>query len=192
MRKLSILFAAGSVAVMASCTQPKEEKETNEEVVEKVDTTYNFVEGHAPVWAEATAQVVELVEAMPEEMYSYKPNDSSMTFAEQIVHIAGSSKTIANLLLKGEKPGDKPDMDIAAMGKEDLKELVNKRLGETWDIMKTMSDQELLEKTKSFSGNEMTKLEGLLMVHDHLTNHKAKANLYIRVSGNEPPNYRYY
>jgi len=55
-----------------------------------------------------------------------------------------------------------------------------------------MSDEQLTESIKSFSGNDMTRMEGLLLVHDHLTNHKAKANLYVRISGNEPPAYRYY
>ena len=48
------------------------------------------------------------------------------------------------------------------------------------------------EEIKSFGGNQMSRLEGMLTVHDHMTNHKAKANLYVRISGNTPPSYKYY
>ena len=66
------------------------------------------------------------------------------------------------------------------------------QLEATWEIMSSVSDQQLDEQIKSFRGNDFTRREGLITVHDHLTNHKAKANLYIRISGNTPPAYGYY
>jgi len=156
-------------------------------------STHSFVEGHGPIWNEAIEQLMELADAMPEEDYSFAPHDSVRTFAEQLVHIAGSSKVIANMFLKDIQPEGPPaDVDVSAMSKEEVKGLLRTSLGETWEIMASMSDEQLTEGIKSFSGNDMTRLEGLLLVHDHLTNHKAKANLYVRISGNEPPGYRYY
>ena len=78
------------------------------------------------------------------------------------------------------------------MSKDEIKSMVKANLDETWEIMSSMSDEQLDEEIKSFSGNTMTRREGLMLVHDHLTNHKAKANLYVRISGNTPPSYRYY
>ena len=151
------------------------------------------MEAHAPVWDEAIAHVMELADAMPEDYYDFKPPDSVRTFSGQLIHIGASSKVIANMFLKDIRPeGPPPDMDVSAMTKAEIVAFVKTNLEETGEIMKSMSDEQLAEKVKSFSGNEMTRLEGLLFVHDHLTNHKGKANLYVRISGKEPPNYRYY
>jgi uncharacterized damage-inducible protein DinB len=193
--KLPVIITtiASAALVLAYCTSPAT-KEKVEVVEEKTAPSYSIVEQHEGPWKEAIAQLMDLADAMPEDMYDYKPHDSLKTFAGQLAHIAGSSKVIANMFLKDIKPSAPPaDVDVAAMSKEELKQMVTDQLNETWDIIKTMSDEQLLnEKVTSFAGNQITRLEGLWVVHDHLTNHKAKANMYVRVSGNKPPNYRYY
>ncbi|MEM9326947.1 MAG: DinB family protein [Bacteroidota bacterium] len=160
----------------------------------KTTPTYKIVEGHAPVWEGAIAQLLAMADSMPEDMYTYRPHDSIQTFAEQLIHIAQSSKVIANRFLKDVRPeGPAPAIDASQITRADLKALLKTSLRETWDIVETMSDDQLLHETcESFSGNTMSRLEGLLFVQDHLTNHKSKANLYIRVSGHQPPSYRYY
>lgn len=170
------------------CTPPSDTAQAEEVVA----PTYVFVENHALVWDEAIKQIEELGEAMPEDRYSYKPHDSVMTFAEQLLHIGGSSKVLAEMFLKDIQPSGSPDMDASAMSKAEIMEFVKTNLIETGEIMKSMSDEQLQEEIKSFSGKPMTRQQGLLFVHDHLTNHKAKANLYVRVSGNEPPEYSYF
>ncbi|MEQ6122446.1 DinB family protein [Reichenbachiella sp. MALMAid0571] len=173
---------------------PPAEKETI--AVEEVTETpsYSIVEQHELVWKQAITQLLEMADAMPEDRYDYKPHDSLKTFAGQLAHIAGSSKVIANMFLKDIKPaGPPPDMDLSGISREDLKNMVSTSLNEAWDIIKTMSNDQLLnETTTSFSGNTMSRLEGMMFAHDHLTNHKGKANMYIRMSGISPPKYRYY
>ncbi|MDN5210598.1 DinB family protein [Fulvivirgaceae bacterium BMA12] len=178
--------------VLSYCAAPTKKSDTQE--AEESVPTYKIVEGHAPVWTEVISQMMELADAMPEDQYNYKPHDSVRSFAEQLVHIGGASKVISNMFLKDVKPdGPPPAVDVSGMSKDDIKNMVKTSLEETWEIMKGMSDQQLLdEETQSFSGNKMSRLEGMLLVHDHLSNHKAKLNLYVRLSGNEPPRYRYY
>ncbi|MEK6480184.1 DinB family protein [Catalinimonas sp. 4WD22] len=174
------------------CT-PQDTSSTETATSEVADTTYTFVEAQAPIWEEAIAQIEELADAMPEDNYDYRPHDSVMTFSEQLIHIGGSSKVMANMFLKDEQPsGPPPEMDASAMSKDEVVEYVVTNLREAGDIMSSVSDEALQEETQSFSGRSITRMQGLLMIHDHLTNHKAKANLYVRVSGNTPPNYRYY
>ena len=179
---LSVLFNA--------CTPPAKEEPIEEEKV----PSFSIVEQHEAIWQEAIAQLIEMADAMPVEQYDYKPHDSLRSFAGQLAHIASSSQVVANLFLKDIRPDGPPETpDVTGISKEDLKSMINEGLNGTWNIIKTMSDEQLLtETTTSFAGNTMTRLEGLIIVHDHLTNHKAKANLYIRTSGNEPPRYRYY
>ncbi|MDF9796204.1 putative damage-inducible protein DinB [Catalinimonas alkaloidigena] len=168
-------------------------QEAPSETTETAGPSYTFVEAQAPVWEEAIAQIEELANAMPEDMYDYKPHDSVRTFAEQLLHIGGSSKVIANMFLKDVQPsGPPPEMDASSMSKDEVVEYVLTNLREAGEIMSSVSDDALKEETQSFSGRTITRMQGMLLVHDHLTNHKAKANLYVRISGNNPPDYRYY
>lgn len=184
----TILSFAVIIALFFSCAERQDHAEEQPEH----EPSFSFVEGHKPVWELAITQVVEIAEAMPEENYAFSPHDSVRTFAEQLVHIGGSSKVIANLFLKDIQPDFSQSPDIEGMSKSEIISMVRTNLEETWAIMETMSDEQLDEEVKSFAGNTMTRREGLMLVHDHLTNHKAKANLYVRISGHEPPAYRYY
>lgn len=193
MKTLNFMASMILGALLLTYCTPQDAASTETATTEVADTTYTFVEAQAPIWEEAIAQIEELADAMPEDMYDYKPHDSVRTFAEQLIHIGGSSKVMANMFLKDEQPsGPPPQMDASAMSKEDVVEYVVTNLREAGDIMRSVSDEALQEETKSFSGRNITRMQGLLMIHDHLTNHKAKANLYVRISGNDPPNYRYY
>lgn len=175
-----------SIGMLIGCTPPAEVKE-------EMPPSNKIVTDHIKVWNEAINQVMELADAMPEDMYSYRPHDSVRTFAEQLVHIGGSSAVICNLYLKDiPPPSEMPDMDIASMSKEEIKGFVKGQMMAVADSMATLNDLQLAEEITSFGGNKMSRLEGLLTVHDHMTNHKAKANLYVRISGNTPPSYRYY
>lgn len=190
MRHLVTIFTAVfMVTLFVQCGE-----NVNEETDYATEQSYTIAEQHAKVWDQAREQVIELVDRMPEDKLNYRPHDSLRTFSEQIVHIAQSSVTISTMFLKGEKMDGPPqELDASSMTKDELKELVDENLTTVREIIMTMSNDELMNgTTKSFSGNEMSKLEGMMFVHDHLTNHKAKANMYIRVSGSEPPSYRYY
>lgn len=186
---LSLLAGA---FLISYCTSPDDAARAEENASETTAPTYVFSTQHAMTWEEAIKQMEELADAMPEEMYDYKPHDSVMTFAEQLVHIGGSSKVMANMFLQDIQPDNPPSVDVSAMSKEEIKNMVRTNLEEAGEIMQGVSDQQLEEEVKSFSGNMMTRRQAIMFIHDHLTNHKAKANLYVRISGNEPPAYRYY
>lgn len=183
MRNSGIIF----LLLIVMCCNPPAPTEVVSE------PTFKIAEDHAKVWTEAIAQVMELADAMPEESYGFKPHDSIRTFAEQLVHIGSSSKVIAHIYLKdAPPPTDQQTRAANSMSKAEIKATVSTQLEEVRDLMVSMSDESLREEITSFSGKKMSRLEGMLMVHDHLTNHKAKANLYIRLSGANPPEYRYY
>ncbi len=188
-RNLTMAAIVVMAAILTNCT----ESNSTAESTEPEGPTYNFAEGHAPVWNEAIAQVLELAESMPEDSYSFTPHDSVRTFAQQLLHIGGSSKMIANMFLKDIQADGPPQEPEVEMSKEEIIASVKQDLEEAGEIMKGMSDDQLDEEVKNpFSGNTMSRRVALMFIHDHLTNHKAKANLYVRISGNEPPAYRYY
>ena len=150
-----------------------------------------FTEMYLPIWNEGKAQVIEIAKAMPEDKYSFKPAEESKTFAEQIIHIAASSHIMAQMILKGEKVEFK-EPDASKMSKDEIIAFAEEKLDATAKIIETLSTSDLNEEVKTFGGNMLPKSQAIIFIHDHLTNHRAKANLYIRINGIDPPKYRYY
>lgn len=188
---LSILLSCSLIVSFSQCSNTNNDTEAT---AEKEVSSTAIADGHVKIWDESQKQVIELIEYMPDKLLDFKPHDSMRTFAEQIVHIALSSELITNMFLKDiPRPKEMPEIDANSMDKEDLKAFVNDKLGNARNVIAQMTDDQLLhEKVKSVMGNEMTRLEGMFFATDHLTNHKAKANFYIRLAGHVPPRYRYY
>ena len=163
----------------------------NKNYAQKKHTQAEFIKMYAPIWQEATAQVIEIGEAMPEDKFSYKPTEESKTFAEQLVHIANSSYVLSQLMLKGQKV-DMNEPDANKMTKAEILAFIKEKMDDAALVMASVSESELKEMVKTFAGNEMPKQQAIIWIHDHVTNHKAKANLYVRMNEIEPPAYRYY
>lgn len=158
------------------------------------EVSYSIAEEHVKVWDVALEQILELIDSMPGDRLNFTPDDTLRTFSEQIVHIGISSQMIMNLFLKDvPRPEKMPEVNAAEMTKEDLKTFITDQMNKVRATIAGMSNDQLLnEKVTSYMDHEMTRLEGMMFAHDHLTNHKAKANLYIRLVGQRPPGYRYY
>jgi uncharacterized damage-inducible protein DinB len=150
-----------------------------------------FVNMYLPIWAEAEAQVLEIAEAMPEGKFNYKPTEESKTFAEQIVHIANSSYVLSQFMLQGKKV-DMTEPDASKMSKKEILAFSKEKMDATAGVISGLNEEQLKEMVKTFAGNEMPKQQAVIWLHDHVTNHKAKANLYVRMNDINPPAYRYY
>ncbi|MGK7394578.1 MAG: DinB family protein [Candidatus Cyclobacteriaceae bacterium M3_2C_046] len=150
-----------------------------------------FGEMYGPIWQMAMDHTLEVAEAMPEEKYDFKPTAVSKTFGEQMVHIAHSSVGISKFMLLGEQ-GRSPEPKASEMSKAEIINLLKENMGMVKDIIKSMSEEDMMAMTKTFGGNEIPKSQAIIFIHDHLTNHRAKANLYIRMNDMDPPSYKYY
>ncbi len=146
---------------------------------------------YAPIWEGAQNQVLAIAEAMPEDKYNYRPTDVSRTFAEQMMHIAYASRFIAEAYLKGVQ-AEYADPSPDGKSKAEIINFLEENLKACAEIFQSMSDEELKQEITTFAGNTMPKQQLIMFIHDHLTNHKAKSNLYIRMNGIEPPKYSYY
>ncbi len=149
----------------------------------------DFTRMYLPVWLEASAHCIAVAEAMPENLYGYKPNKESKSFAEQMVHIASASKLLTQRYVEGM--GVKPNTpDANSLSKTEIIQLLKESFLYTTAVIRTI-DQEKLDETcvMYHSGNTVSRAFALFYVQDHLTNHRAKANLYVRMQNIQPPEY---
>ena len=148
-----------------------------------------FTRMYLPVWEEARDHCLDVARAMPEELYSYKPTTVSKTFGEQMVHISYTIELLTKRYVQGlEVVPNAPDAN--KMTKAEILELLNRGFAYTTKVIHTIEQEQLDETCVMYhSGNTVSRAFAFFYVQDHLTNHRAKANLYLRMSGIEPPKY---
>ena len=148
-----------------------------------------FTRMYLPVWEEARDHSLDVARAMPEELYSYKPTTVSKTFGEQMVHIGYTIELLTKRYVQGmEVVPNAPDAN--KMTKAEILELLNRGFAYTTNVIHTIEQEQLDETCVMYhSGNTVSRAFAFFYVQDHLTNHRAKANLYLRMNGIEPPKY---
>ena len=148
-----------------------------------------FTKMYLPVWEEAKEHCLDVARAMPEELYSYKPTDVSKTFAEQMVHIGYTVELLCKRYVQGmEVKPNTPDAN--KMSKDEVIKLVEDGFDYVLGVINTVEQSKLDETCVMYhSGNTVSRAFAFFYVQDHLTNHRAKANLYLRMNGIKPPEY---
>ncbi|MEM8928167.1 MAG: DinB family protein [Bacteroidota bacterium] len=148
-----------------------------------------FTKMYLPVWMEAKNHCLEVAEAMPEELYTYRPTEVSMSFAEQMVHIGYTIELLTKRYVQGmEVTPNAPD--ASKMGKKEILKLLKDGFDYTTEVIYTVEQGQLDETCKMYhSGNVVSRAFAFFYVQDHMTNHRAKSNLYLRMNNIQPPAY---
>jgi uncharacterized damage-inducible protein DinB len=149
----------------------------------------DFTKMYLPVWLEAKAHCLAVANAMPEELYAYKPTEVSKTFAEQMVHIAHTVELLTQRYVQGMEV--KPNTpDASKMTKAEIIKLLEEGFNYTTNVINTIMQEQLDETCVMYhSGNTVSRAFAFFYVQDHMANHRAKSNLYIRMNNIKPPEY---
>ena len=148
-----------------------------------------FTKLYLPVWQEAKEHCLAVANAMPDSLYTYKPTEVSKTFGEQMVHIAHTIELLTQRYVQGMEV--KPNTpDASKMTKTEIISLLEKGFNYTTNVIFTIEQKQLDETCVMYhSGNTVSRAFAFFYVQDHMANHRAKANLYIRMNGIKPPEY---
>lgn len=148
-----------------------------------------FTKMYLPIWEEATAHCLAVAQAMPDSLYTYKPTPVSKTFAEQLVHIAAASELLTKRYVEGQEV--KPNTPEASeLNKAQIIKLLQTSFAYTRSVIVDVKQEKLDETCAMYhSGNIVSRAFALFYVQDHIANHRAKANLYIRMNNIDPPEY---
>ena len=148
-----------------------------------------FTEMYLPVWQTAAEHCLEVANAMPEELYTYKPTEISKTFGEQMVHIGYTVELLTKRYVQGMEV--KPNTpDASQMTKEEIIELMENGFAYVTQVIYELDQKQIDETCVMYhSGNTVSRAFALFYVQDHMNNHRAKANLYIRMNDLQPPEY---
>ncbi|MFY0607805.1 MAG: DinB family protein [Cyclobacteriaceae bacterium] len=150
-----------------------------------------FAKDFLHVWQVSTRNAIEVAEAMPDSLYSFKPAKESKTFGDQIGHIAFTLEFLSDGFAK-DNWGEYKDPVTADMSKQEIIDYLKQNIELATQSICDMTEEASTETIKAFAGRELKRYVTILFIQDHLTNHRAKANLYIRMNGINPPEYAFF
>lgn len=141
------------------------------------------------VWIKAKEYTLEFANAMSDNQYGFKPTPEVFSFADQLLHIAGSNYWFFSAL-KGEKP---PMSEEALKSQGKSKDDVLKILKESFALgdayVEALTETMALEELEA-GKNKIAKWKVLLFAVDHLSHHRGQLVVYLRLNGIKPPEYR--
>ena len=130
------------------------------------------------------------IEAMPEDQFSYRATDSTMTFAEQMLHTAqGMYGLVANGTGQTNPYAQK---NLVKDSKLHSKAEVLRIMTESYDFalegiggMDPTSFDEVITRGPF----NVTRIDWVYKAKEHNTHHRGQAAIYLRLLGIKPPAY---
>ena len=146
----------------------------------------DYLEAFLKKWKNSKEYLLEIARAMPENQYDFQPTPRQMSFSAQLQHINRNMTWIhSDYILKDNNSIQKefPDQKAEIINK------LNQSFNTITESVKALNEEDLKEKSDFFSG-EMSTLQLLNLMQDHVTHHRGQLIVYLNLNNIEPPAYR--
>jgi len=148
-------------------------------------------------WKTSAEFTIAVANTMPDESYNFRPNAEEMSFGQLMAHIAGVNLNACANASGLTKPALPPK--IAEWAKDTQKIDVDKAtalsfLRDSFDFCDKAVAAMTPERMDTVVGppaRNLTGFEWLWGYFTHTAHHRAQAEVYLRVKGIKPPDYRF-
>ena len=135
-------------------------------------------------WENSKNYLIAIAEAMPEDVYNYKPTKREMTFKEQLVHINENMEWLSS------KYFNKKESEISTTNNEKERIILNlKNSFKAVALIISETPDEDLKETVEFFAGPKSKLQILNLLQDHVTHHRGQLIVYLNLNEIKPPQY---
>jgi uncharacterized damage-inducible protein DinB len=180
--RMCVLFACVGLVVAAAPAQDSKPSSV-------VDMT-EFVHD----WQISKQFTIDVAQAMPADLYGFKPNPEEMTFGEQMVHIA-----MSNVYRFNEITGVKPPFPLnlsrpLPADKESVLKMLDQSFDYVIEVLPGITQQQLQRTWHISSWKARTDPDGRAMILNmfvHTAHHRAQCEVYLRAKGIKPPDYAF-
>jgi uncharacterized damage-inducible protein DinB len=140
-------------------------------------------------WTTAQGLAVAVAEAMPAEDYSFKPVPEEMSFGEQIMHIAEANYGYCAFLTDAKSPF----VELAKDAKIEKAEAVKQLTGsfEYCSAAFSKVTEAELDAVHGTGDHKFVARDVMLGVMIHMVHHRGQAEVYLRLKGIKPPDYKW-
>src|SRR5258707_1247439 len=186
MRKMILLVATMLFAVIAAPAAaqdaakkdaaPKPAKGLSQAVLEQ--------------WNDIGRKLTAMAEDFPEDKYDFKPTPAQRTFAEQLLHAAGSCYYFTNPVM-GQKPpaGEDPKRD-QYKSKADIVAFVKKSFADGATAIQAKGEKGMTTEVVYFPQQKSRVLDIAYGIIEHSGKHYGQLVVYYRLAGLVPPESR--
>jgi len=145
-------------------------------------------------WQISRQFTLDVANAMPADLYSFRPNPEEMTFGEQMVHIAGSNVFRFNQItgIKSPFPMD-PEKPLPA-DKESALKFLELSFDYVLDVLPKITPEQLNRTWHIPSWKGRNDPDGRAMILNmfvHTAHHRAQCEVYMRAKGIKPSDYTF-
>jgi uncharacterized damage-inducible protein DinB len=140
-------------------------------------------------WNDIGRKLIAMAEDFPEDKYDFKPVPAQRSFAEQLLHVAGSND-LFTAVAKGEKPVD-DESRANYKTKAAVVAYVKKSFADGAVVIKSKGDAGMSKTVVSAESHDTLQLSDLAYgLIEHSGEHYGQLVVYYRVAGMVPPESR--
>jgi uncharacterized damage-inducible protein DinB len=140
-------------------------------------------------WNEIGRKLIAMAEDFPEDKYDFKPTPAQKSFAEQLLHVAGSNDLFTDVA-RGREPKDDEAREHFKT-KADVVSYVKKSFADGAAMIQQKGDSGMLAFAVSAETGRSVPLQAVAYdVIEHGAEHYGQLVVYYRVAGLVPPESR--
>jgi uncharacterized damage-inducible protein DinB len=139
-------------------------------------------------WNEIGRKLTAMAEDFPEDKYDFKPTPAQRSFAEQLLHAAGSSYFFTNAVMGQKLPAEDPKRDQYKT-KADIVAFVKKSVADGAAAIQSKGEKGLMQ-TVVYGDQKARVLDIANGLIEHSGEHYGQLVVYYRLAGLVPPESR--
>jgi uncharacterized damage-inducible protein DinB len=148
-----------------------------------------FLDSFQKHWSTAKELTLAVADAMPAESYDFKPVPEEMSFGEQMIHIAESSYFYCSYIADAKSPYPEPAKDAKIDKAGAMKDL-----GASFDYCGKVFDgldEAKLSQMHTNGKRSSSTMDVMLGALVHMAHHRGQSEVYLRLKGIKPPQYKF-
>jgi uncharacterized damage-inducible protein DinB len=140
-------------------------------------------------WNEIGRKLTAMAEDFPEDKYDFKPTPAQRSFAEQLLHAAGSCYFFTNPVTGQKPPAEDPKRD-QYKSKADIVAFVKKAFADGAAAIQAKGEKGMTTEVVYFPQQKSRVLDIAYGIIEHSGEHYGQLVVYYRLAGLVPPESR--
>jgi len=141
-------------------------------------------------WNEVGRKLIAMAEEFPEDKYDFKPTPAQRSFAEQLLHAAGSNYFFTNPVMGKEPQAAEDPKREQYKSKADIVAFVKKSFADGAAAIQSKGEKGLTTEVVYFPGQKARVLDIAYGIIEHSGEHYGQLVVYYRLAGLVPPESR--
>jgi uncharacterized damage-inducible protein DinB len=141
-------------------------------------------------WNDIGRKLTAMAEDFPEDKYDFKPTPAQRSFAEQLLHAAGSCYYFTNPAMGLKLPAAEDPKREQYKSKADIVAFVKKSVADGATAIQSKGEKGLMTEVVYFPGQKSRVLDIAYGIIEHSGEHYGQLVVYYRLAGLVPPESR--